>query len=159
VDDIWRDALLYNRWANLKILDDCSPLTEEQLQLKAAGAYGSIADMLVHTLSAEQRYVRRLTGAEATLNEKHDFPGVEKLKEHAARSGDALVKAAEALRSDDTTVADYDGTKVKLKQSLIVVQAIHHGNDHRTQIGMILESNSIPHENIDVWHYGLSVQC
>ena len=159
MDDIWRDALLYNRWANLKILEDCSPLTQDQMHLTAPGGYGNIADMLLHLLSAEQRYVKRLTGAQPTLNEKHDFPGVEALKEHAARSGDALVQAAESLRSDETTVVDYDGTKVTLRQSLIVVQAIHHGNDHRTQIGMILESNSIPHENIDVWHYGLSVQC
>src|SRR5207247_3026833 len=69
MDDIWRDALLYNRWANLQILDDCSTLEEEQLRLTTPGAYGSIADMLQHLLSAEQRYVRRLTGAETTLHE------------------------------------------------------------------------------------------
>ena len=159
MDDIWRDALLYNRWANLQILDDCSALDEEQLRLTTPGAYGSIADMLQHLLSAEQRYVKRLTGAETTLHEKHAFPGVDGLKEHARRSGDALLKAAEALEADDSTEVDYDGTKVKLRKSLIVVQAIHHGNDHRTQVGMVLEGNSIPHQEIDVWHYGLIPQC
>jgi uncharacterized damage-inducible protein DinB len=159
MEDIWRDALLYNRWASLQILEDCRELDQSQLDLKAPGAYGNIADLLVHLLSAEQRYVRRLTGAEPTLNEKHQFPGVDKLVEHARRSGDALLKAAESLQADDTTEADYDGRKVNLRKSLIVVQAIHHGNDHRTQVGMILESNSIPHQEIDVWHYALTLQC
>jgi len=159
MDDIWRDALLYNRWANLQILDDCSTLDEEQLRLTTPGAYGSIAAMLQHLLSAEQRYVKRLTGAEPALNEKHPFPGVDGLKDHARRSGDALVKAAEALEAGDSTEVDYDGARVSLPKSLIVVQAIHHGNDHRTQVGMILEGNSIPHHEIDVWHYGLTPQC
>jgi uncharacterized damage-inducible protein DinB len=159
VEDIWRDALLYNRWANLQIIEDCRELDRAQLDLKTPGAYGSIADLLVHLLSAEQRYVKRLTGAEPTLNEKHQFPGMDKLVEHARHSGDALLKAAESLQADDTTEADYDGRKVNLRKSLIVVQAIHHGNDHRTQVGMILEGNSIAHQEIDVWHYALTLQC
>jgi uncharacterized damage-inducible protein DinB len=159
MDAIWRDALLYNKWANLQILADCRELDRAQLELKAPGAYGSIADMLVHLLSAEQRYIRRLTGSEPTLNEKHEFPGVDKLIEHARHSGDALVRAAESLKAEDTTEVDYDGRKVSLRKSLIVVQAIHHGNDHRTQVGMILESNSIPHQEIDVWHYAMALQC
>ena len=159
MDDIWRDALLYNKWANLELLDACSGLSDEQLQLTAPGAYGSIAATFVHMLAAEQRYVRRLAGVHTTLSEKDGFPGLEALKEHATRSGDALVAAAAGLKPEETTDADYDGTVVKLRRSLIVVQAIHHGNDHRTQIGGILDTYSIPHPNIDVWMYGLTVQC
>ena len=159
MDDIWRDALLYNKWANLELLDTCTRLSDAQLQLTVPGTYGTIAATWMHLLAAEQRYVRRLTGVEPALSEKHDFPGVEALKEHAARSGAALLAAASGLGPEDTTRADYDGNMVTLRQSLIVVQAIHHGNDHRTQIGGILETNSIEHPNIDVWMYGLTVQC
>jgi uncharacterized damage-inducible protein DinB len=159
VDDIWRDALLYNKWANLELLDACKGLSQEQLQLTAPGAYGTIGATFVHMLAAEQRYVRRLAGVPPALSEKDDFPGIEALKEHATRSGDALVAAAAGLQPEDTTDADYDGTTVKLRRSLIVVQAIHHGNDHRTQIGGILDTYSLPHPNIDVWMYGLTVQC
>ena len=75
-------------------------------------------------------------------------------------SGDALLAAAAALKPDDTTQAEYDdGQIVKLPQSVVVVQAIHHGNDHRTHIYTILGSHSIAFEAIDVWSYGLVVQC
>lgn len=159
VDAITRDALLYHRWANLQLLGQCAKLTEQQLELTSPGTYGSIAASWLHILAAEQRYVRRLTGAEAVLSEKHEFPGIEALVEHARRSGDALVAAAENLAPEATTDVDYDGHKVALRKSLIVVQAIHHGNDHRTQIGTILLSHSLPLEDIDVWSYGLAVQC
>ncbi|HKW69528.1 MAG TPA: DinB family protein [Candidatus Dormibacteraeota bacterium] len=159
MDDIWRDALLYNKWANLELLDACGKLTHAQLQLTVPGTYGTIEATWMHLLAAEERYVKRLIGAELALSEKQVFPGIDALKERARRSGDALLAAASGLGPEDTTRADYDGNMVTLRQSLIVVQAIHHGNDHRTQIGGILETNSIEHPNIDVWMYGLTVQC
>lgn len=159
MDDILRDALLYHRWANLELLDQCAKLTDAQLGLSAPGTYGTIAEQWMHILAAEQRYVRRLTGSEAALNENQDFPGVAALQEHARRSGDALIAAAERVGPSDTTDADYDGDVVRLRKSLIVVQAIHHGNDHRTQIGTILLSHSLALRELDVWAYGLTVRC
>ncbi len=90
---------------------------------------------------------------EPTLSEKHEFPGAEALKELARRNGDALIAAASSLKPDDTTPVDFDGDMVGMKKSLIVVQAIHHGNDHRTQIGMILGQHSLAVPDIDVWSY------
>ena len=159
VDDITRDALLYHRWANLELLGQCAKLSDDQLQLAAPGTYGTIATTWLHILAAEQRYVRRLSGGETALSEKQDFPGITTLIEHARRSADALLTAAEALQASDTTEVDYDGTKVQLKKSLIVVQAIHHGNDHRTQIGTILLSHALPLDDIDVWTYGRALSC
>ena len=160
MDDIWRDALLFHKWANLKVLDACANLSAEQLQLTAPGTYGTIADTLQHLLGAEQGYVRRLTNAERIRSEARPFPGVEALRGEFAKSSDALLEAAAALEPEDTTVAEYDnGNMVTLRQSLIVVQAIHHGNDHRTHIYTILGSHSIPFEEIDVWGYGLVGQC
>jgi uncharacterized damage-inducible protein DinB len=157
MDDIWRDALHYNRWANLTLLESCSGLTEAQLGLTAPGTYGTIAATWLHLLGAEQRYLRRLTGAEPTISEKHDYPGIAGLKEHARRSGDALVEAAARLESDDTTQVDFDGQMVGMRKSLIVVQAIHHGNDHRTHICTILGSHAIPYADMDVWTYALAL--
>jgi uncharacterized damage-inducible protein DinB len=153
MDDIWRDALLYNKWANLQVIDACGKLTADQMELTVPSTYGTIAANLMHILGAEQRYLRRLTGAEPTLSEKVPFPGLDALREHAIRSGDGLVEAAAGLHPDETTQVDFDGEMVGMRKSLIVVQAIHHGNDHRTQIGMILGQHSLPVPEIDVWSY------
>ena len=54
------EAFRYNKWANLHLLDVCSGLSDEQLQLTVPGTYGTIAATLMHLLAAEQRYLRRL---------------------------------------------------------------------------------------------------
>jgi len=37
--------------------------------------------------------------------------------------------------------------------NLLLVQALHHGNDHRTQICTVLSSNGYPTPDLDVWRY------
>ena len=157
MDAISTDALGYNRWANLQLLEECRDLTQAQMELTVPGTYGTIAATFMHLLGAEQRYLRRLTGAEPVLSEKDGFPGIAALMEHARRSGDALVEVARRLGPEDTTDVKFDSETIPMRKSLIVVQAIHHGNDHRTHICTILGSHSIPFEGIDVWTYTLAL--
>ena len=143
-------AFRYNRWANLHVLDICSTLDERQLELTAPGTYGTIAATLQHLLAAEQRYVRRVLGSEPRLSEKDDFPGVARLSEHAVRSGDDLIEAAK-VDPDGSTPRGETGV---VKHWVVMAQAIHHGNDHRTQICTILGQNGISCGEMDVWAYG-----
>jgi hypothetical protein len=43
---------------------------------------------------------------------------------------------------------------MRLHLWVVVVQAIHHGNDHRTHICTILGAHDIPYGDMDVWAYG-----
>jgi len=157
MDDIWEDALRYNRWANVKLLDSCARLKPAQLELTSPGTYGTIAATFAHIVGAEQRYLRRLAGTTPTFSEKDPFPGIAALRELAGHSGDALLEAAGRLQPDDTTQVDFDGEMAQMRKSLIVVQAIHHGNDHRTHICTILGSHSVPFDDIQVWSYALEL--
>ena len=151
MSDILVQALRYNRWANLQLLDVCSQLTDEQLQLSSPGTYGTIAATWQHILGAEERYLRRLVGYEPSLSEDDAFPGIPRLKEHAQRSGDALVDAVARFDPNGTSIAR-DGWAPR--NWLVMVQAIHHGNDHRTHICSILGQNGISYGDLDVWAYG-----
>ena len=151
MSDILVEALRYNRWANLQLLDVCSTLSAQQLDLESAGTYGSIAATWQHLVAAEQRYLSRLVGFEPTVSEKDEFPGVARLREEAARSGDALVDAVARFDPDGTSTAR-DGWAPR--HWLVMVQAIHHGNDHRTHICSILGQNGISYGDLDVWAYG-----
>lgn len=151
MSDILVEALRYNRWANLQLLDVCSTLSAQQLDLESAGTYGSIAATWQHLVAAEQRYLSRLVGFEPTVSEKDEFPGVARLREEAARSGDALVDAVARFDPDGTSTAR-DGWAPR--NWLVLVQAIHHGNDHRTHICSILGQNGISYGDLDVWAYG-----
>jgi uncharacterized damage-inducible protein DinB len=151
MSDVLLQSLRYNRWANLKLLDVCSGLSEEQLQLDSPGTYGSIAATWQHLLAAEQRYLRRLAGVEPQVSERDEFPGIARLKEHAERSGDALIGALGHFNPDDTSPAGDS----RVKHWLVMAQAIHHGNDHRTHICTILGQNGISYGDLDVWAFGM----
>jgi uncharacterized damage-inducible protein DinB len=149
--DVLRQALRYNRWANLQLLDVCAALSDEQLELSSPGTYGTIADTFQHLLAAEQRYLQRLVGFEAQLSENNEFAGIARLREHAERSGQALIDAMGRFDPESTTERR-DGRVVK--HWVVMAQAIHHGNDHRTHICTILGQNGISYGDLDVWAFG-----
>ena len=151
MSDVLVQALRYNRWANLQLLDVCDTLPKESLQFSSPGTYGTIAATWMHLLAAEQRYLRRLIGFEPRISENDEFPGIASLKDHAARSGDELIDAVGRFDPDGTSPVP-DGPAVK--HWLIMAQAIHHGNDHRTHICTILGQNGLSYGDLDVWSFG-----
>jgi uncharacterized damage-inducible protein DinB len=148
------EAFRYNKWANLHLLDVCGAFSEEQLQWTAPGTYGTLAATFLHLLAAEQRYVYRLGGSEARINERKEFPGMEALTEQAVLSGDELIAIAPGIAPDETREAKFEDGAVILHLGVVVVQALHHGNDHRTHICTILGHHGATYGDMDVWAYG-----
>ncbi len=149
------EAFRYNKWANLHLLDVCAGFTEAQLEMAAPGTYGTIASTFLHMLAAEQRYVRRLGGSEAQINERDEFPGIATLTEHAVRSGDELIAIGPQVSPDEAheSKTAREGAVI-LHSGVVVLQALHHGNDHRTHICTILGHNGLTYGDMDVWAYG-----
>jgi uncharacterized damage-inducible protein DinB len=156
LDPLLIEAFHYNKWANLHLLGVCAELSDEQLQLTAPGTYGTIAATFLHLFSAEQRYLRRLTPSTTPDINEHDAtePSIAKLRERAARSGDMLIEAAGRITADDAIQEERDGQVTRLHLGVVLVQAMHHGNDHRTHICTILGAHDIPYGDMDVWAYG-----
>ncbi len=151
------EAFRYHRWANLHLLDVCAGLTAEQLQLTAAGTYGTIEATLAHLVGAEQRYIWRLTGDEPRFKEKDGFPGVATLRDLAAASAGRMIELAEQINPDDEFETTFSDGRIRLRSGVVLVQALHHGNDHRTHICTVLGSHEIAFGDMDVWAYGDSV--
>jgi uncharacterized damage-inducible protein DinB len=155
LDALLIEAFRYNKWANLHLLDVCAKLTDDQLQLTASGTYGSISATLLHLFAAEQRYLRRLAGTKPDINERDPTAAsLAILREHAVRSGDQLMNAASRTTPDDTIDEERDGRLMRLHLGVVLVQAMHHGNDHRTHVCTILGAHDIPYGDLDVWAYG-----
>jgi len=154
VGPILVEAFRYNRWANLLLVDVCAALSDDKLQLTAPGTYGTIAATLMHLFSAEQRYLRRFGEGEPRINERNDFPGVAILREHAERSGDQLIEVAGRLNPEEAIEENRDGGAYRLESGVVLLQAMHHGNDHRTHICTILGHHGIEYGQMDVWGYG-----
>ena len=148
------EAFRYNKWANLHLLGTCADLSPEQLGWTSPGTYGSIADTFLHLLGAEQRYIRRLTGAEPRISERDEFPGVAALRTFAEQGGDELIRLASHVQADDKLDTNYGDVRYRMAAGVVLLQALHHGNDHRTHICTILGQRGIPVGDMDVWAYG-----
>jgi uncharacterized damage-inducible protein DinB len=149
------EAFRYNKWANLHLLDVCAEFTDERLQMTAPGTYGTIASTFFHMLAAEQRYIRRLGGGEPRISERNSpFPGLAVLRGEAVRSGDELIEIAPKIDPDEAHETTFSDGRVLLHSGVVVIQALHHGNDHRTHICTILGHNGITYGDMDLWAYG-----
>jgi uncharacterized damage-inducible protein DinB len=108
-------------------------------------------------LAAEQRYLWRFDGEEPQLREKDGFPGIATLKEHASRSGDQLIEKVGRLESSNPGKAKLREGETKAPLAMILIQALHHGNDHRTHVCTILGQHGVPYGEMDVWAYGIAI--
>jgi uncharacterized damage-inducible protein DinB len=153
------DAFEYNRWANLRLLDACAGLSEVQLQLTTPGTYGTIQATLHHLLGAEQRYLRRLAGTLPLFSERDAPLTLAQLRREAERSGDALIELARRIDGDALIDAEFDGKPVRVQARVVLLQALHHGNDHRTHVCTILGSHGIDYEGLDGWSYGMATRA
>jgi uncharacterized damage-inducible protein DinB len=145
----------HNRWANLRLLDTCAVLTDEQLDASAPGTYGRVRDTLFHLCTAEERYIARLGGArpEPSLDEIGSFPGVAVLREHVERSGGALIAFAAELPDDTILRGIWRGEPYELPAVIPMIQAINHATEHRAHITTILSQHGVNVPDLDAWAY------
>jgi uncharacterized damage-inducible protein DinB len=147
----------HNTWANLRLIDVCAGLTDQQLDKAAEGTYGSIRDTLVHTIGAEQGYLFRLTGERPDPSIKSgEWPGFPLLRERAEQNGERF---AGVISGDDpgrvigwTT---QDGEDAAMPVALFLVQVINHGNEHRSQVCTVITTLGIEPPELSGWLYAI----
>jgi uncharacterized damage-inducible protein DinB len=153
VESPWIEAFKYHRWANAHLLEQCTRLSDSQLELTAPGTYGTIAATWLHLLGAQERYNMRLGGGEPTISGRDGFPGLAAIKEHLSRSDDELIELAGKVDPNERAEVKGDDGPVTLPKTIILVQALHHGNDHRTHICSVLGHHGFEYGEMDVWAF------
>ena len=153
-DSLLAEFFRHNTWANLRLLDACESLTDEQLDITAIGTMGTIRNTLVHIVGAEQRYLRLLSGLprEESL-ERKPFTGIADLRERARTSGEGLANIAARATPHDTIEATWQGETHQLKASTVLIQAINHATEHRAHVNTILTQLGIEPPSLDGWTY------
>jgi uncharacterized damage-inducible protein DinB len=149
------DFFTYNCWANLRLLDACAALSDAQLDATMTGTYGSVRETLMHLFSSEEGYVRRwnFTGERPAppLKEFTTFPGFDELRRRAERSGKELRAIAE--QTDLSEILHLDDGTYDAPVIVVLIQAINHGIDHRSQIATLLSQQGIELPALDGWAY------
>jgi len=144
----------YNLWANTKLIELCSNLASDQLEAETPGVFGQIHPTLVHIIRAEGNYLNRITGSR---------PWAEDLEWDNMPLGDLLAKAqlsgnqfiAIASKANPTVRHDVEvqGKPYFFFNWTVLLQALYHGIEHRTQIKFLLTQIGVEHPELAAWDY------
>ncbi|MEO5950972.1 MAG: DinB family protein [Chloroflexia bacterium] len=146
----------HNLWANLQLIDACEKLTDEQLDIKVTGTYGSIRETLLHYLGAEKRYADRLFGRPRSPRiEDGGFQGFDYLRRVARTNGQELIDITE----NNSVPEVYrglgpDGQTEEMTGGMLIIQAINHSTEHRAHINSIFSILGLEPTGLDGWAYG-----
>jgi uncharacterized damage-inducible protein DinB len=130
----------YNRWANNRILDVSTALTEDQFDQPAGASYGSLHGTLEHILDAELSWLSRWRGELGGLSGNHiERPLLSRALAEADK--DLVEFVSKQMDEDWDRLVNYRNSKgAGFRRSLgvTVTQILHHGTYHRGEAAMML---------------------
>ncbi|MFJ3303898.1 DinB family protein [Streptomyces sp. NPDC086549] len=142
-------------WATRTLIEHCQTLTPEQLALSMPGTYGAIVPTITHIIAEDQRLLERLTGerAEVSVTEDDTFT-LEELLAVWNRQAERWRKVLAQGETLDVTLPARDPwPAVTGARPLVLLEAIQHGNDHRTHVCSVLGANGLPIEFLCGWAF------
>ena len=143
----------HNLWANLALVELCTPLSDEQLDSTLDGTYGSIRDTLVHIARGERSYLSRISTGQPYTGGNAGLDSLALIRESLQTTGEAFIAWAPKVTADETVVVDWDGTLRDVPKTILLTQAINHATEHRTQIMTILTQLGIQPPELSGWEY------
>jgi uncharacterized damage-inducible protein DinB len=153
-----RDAFAHHTWATKRLAEACRALTTEQLTTEVAGTYGSILATLRHMVADDWFYLGVLTGERPTLTGDPQAMNLGELAEAIEVLGASWSKFVAGDINPDVMVKevdDTDGFERDAPLGVHLAQALHHGNEHRTQIRTALTVLGVEPPRISVFHFAL----
>ena len=144
----------HHMWANLRLLERCAALTDEQLDATVIGAFGSIRDTLQHITTSEQSYFSRInTGKRYDRPDDAPAMTMAEIEESLRATGRGLVDWAPKVQAADTVEVDWEGTPRAVPKAILLTQVINHATEHRAQIMAILTQLDIESPDLQGWQY------
>ena len=144
----------HNAWANLKLLDFCAGLNDEQLDSTAVGGFGSIRATLQHIINSELSYVERVNGRLPAEPPRRDqFPSFALLKDAARWAADELLALAVAARQGERVRQRSPRMQVEYPLASLIAQALGHSTEHRAQIAAIITQLGLEPPDMSGWAY------
>jgi uncharacterized damage-inducible protein DinB len=153
--------IAYDNWATETFAAFCAALTPEQRALTTPGPMGTIAATLIHLVGAKERYAASLQGTvppedavrETTTTDLGQVVGrAKKLSEWFAAYAGGQIDLDRIIERRGA-----DGSTMHLPVGILIAQFLHHGNEHRAQLGSILGAHGIdpPHYSAFNWGHAL----
>ena len=148
------EAFRHDAWANKQLLAACRGLPHEQLTLPgtAAGTDRGILAILNHIIQSDRGYVSRRGDRPDWVENDEDTTDLGELERRASENAEVWERFL-SQPLDATRLIILDQGAFEAEQSVLVVQALHHGNAHREQICAVLTGLAIEPPDIQAWAY------
>ncbi len=153
--DLIAEVFRHHAMMNQRLLAACRELTPDQLGTAVEGTYGGIGATLVHVANSQVGYATRFLGEEKPEPLPSDpFPGFEALAARLAYGDELLARAAASNADHHVQVSGDDppGTW-RMPAGLLLLQAVNHATEHRSQIATILTQLGVEPPAMDGWTY------
>lgn len=158
MNETLHEMFRYHTWATLKLLDFCASMPE-RLDDTLPGTMGTIRETFAHLIASDAGYQARMR-ADPSLR----IPDAESLSLVELRAifiersmgWEGILVHLDDFDPQIEADPDEDYPRIPHARDLLLIQAIHHGNDHRTHICSILGAKGIETPWMDVWSYWVS---
>ena len=152
--EILIEAFRHHAWANRELLAACRVLSEEQLMSPgtAAGTDRNILAIFNHIIQSDRGYAARRGDRPEWVDNEEDadtFDELERRADENARVWERFL--SQPLEAGKVIILDQGAYEAE--QSVLVVQALHHGNAHREQICAIMTGLGVQPPDIQAWSY------
>jgi uncharacterized damage-inducible protein DinB len=144
-----------NAWATRELLELCARHPEIEPASADADVYGGIRAQFNHIVGAESGYLGWVTGEmPADRADARSPRPLSALRDPAAW----LAERWEGVLAQDRDVQEVRphrrGAGVQVMAGWVpLVQAVHHGDDHRTQVATLLARHGAEGLDLDVWAF------
>ena len=130
----------YGIWANQRILNAATRLSQPQFTARSEGGYGSIRDTLVHIAASDWLFLERWQGRSPTeLRDPSEFPDITavraRMDEVDAAKGGFIANLTEADLCRDVSYLNFQGETWSYPLWQQVLHTSNHGTQHRSEIG------------------------
>lgn len=157
--EVLREAFVRHTWATLRLIDHLETLDPSSYEEGLPGTFGPIRATLTHLVDADDRYLQRLEHPDLPPYEESAPQALGMLRERvvdADRRWTAALDRLEGGRLRARIPADRIPGGIDPAETLLLLQALHHGDDHRAQVCSTLGALGLEVPELDVWSYWAS---
>ncbi len=150
------DLARYNRWATERVLDAASRLEPERRREPAPGTAGTIQVTIAHLAGVERWFTALIP--DRPFEPPPEDPPWEELTRFVLADADALVELIESL--DDEALdrlVDRHGYRMLARD--LVLQALTHSHQHRTQVAAAVDVRGVPVTATDYYDWVVATEA
>jgi len=148
----------YDNWATETVAKFCAALSPAQLELTTPGTMGTAKATLIHLVGAKERYAAAFRGTPVPDDGVRETTtkDVGQVVARAAKLSEWFRGYAKGAIDVEQIVTrrGADGSTQRMPAGILLAQFLHHGNEHRAQLGSIFGANGIEPPHYSAFHWG-----